>query len=223
MAGVQGADVVPLQAVHTFIEKNGTAVVRGSVSDNGVVGSVLLSPYLGVPEVHRAATLRQIAFGQDRVKGIFFIVEAITDGHALRLDIPKESIFVPLPLNSCVHQKMPPVRQLYCAAGKASGGVAGLVGGQGGRQPLPVDEVLCGQVSPVHGTPLVGIGVILVEQMAFPLIDGKSVGVVHPADGRGSVERGTLRRGNMGPILGFKISCLLQLCANHRTSSFDLI
>jgi hypothetical protein len=62
---------------------------------------------------------------------------------------------------------------------------------------------------PVHGTPFVGVGVVLIEQMALPLVEGEAVGVVHPADGRGGMEGGALTGWDVGAVLGLKVSGFL--------------
>ena len=56
---------------------------------------------------------------------------------------------------------------------------------------------------------------ILVEQVALPLIEGETVGVIHPADGGGSVERRALVVGDMGTVLDLEVSGLLQNIAGH--------
>ena len=109
VTGIQGADEVPLQAVCTLVEEDSAAAIRRAVADDDIVGAVRLPPHFGVPEICRAASLGQVVLIQDRIGGIFLIVQPVADGHALGLDVPQDPLFIPLPLDSCVHQQMLPV------------------------------------------------------------------------------------------------------------------
>ena len=215
MAGVQGADERPLPAVPAAVEQDGPAAVCGAVADDGVIRPVCLPPDLGVPEVHRTAALRQILAGQDRVQLAFVVIHAVSNGDALGLDIPDKSIGIVPPLNAGIHEHLPSVGHLHRAAGEASRRVVAAVRSQGGGQTLPADQVPALYMSPVHGAPLVGVGVVLVKQMVLPLIEGESVGVVHPADGGGNVEGGPFPGGDAGAVLDLKIPGLLQRFAGH--------
>ena len=64
------------------------AAVLGKADGDGGVGAVGLTPDLGVPEVELAEAFRQVFLGQHRVAGRLFVVETVTDGNALGLDIP---------------------------------------------------------------------------------------------------------------------------------------
>ena len=119
------------------------------------------------------------------------------------------------PLDAGIHQQLPPVRQLDGAAGETAGGVVVSVRSHGRREALPADEISGLHMSPVHGTPLVGVGVVLIKEVVLPLVDGEAVGVVHPADGGCDVEGRPLAGGDMGAVLGLKVSGLLQCFACH--------
>jgi hypothetical protein len=51
--------------------------------------------------------------------------------------------------------------------------------------------------------------------MVLPLIEGESVGVVHPADGGSQVEGGPFPGGDVGAVLGLKIMGFLKGFAYH--------
>ena len=110
---------------------------------------------------------------------------------------------------------LPPVGHLHRAAGETPRRIVAAVRSQGGGQTLPPDQVPALHVSPVHGPPLVGVGVVLVEQMVLPPIDGEAVGVVHPADGRSQVEGGPLPGGDVGAVLGLEGPGFLKGFAGH--------
>ena len=55
-----------------------------------------------------------------------------------------------------------------------------LIGGKRERLFLPVNKILCGPVSPVHGSPLRLVGVVLIEQVRFAVVEDSTVGVVAP-------------------------------------------
>ena len=56
-----------------------------------------------------------------------------------------------------------------------------------GRLVLPVDEVGGGGVTPVHIAPNGSIGVVLISKVVGAVLVDQSVGIVHPAVGRGVV------------------------------------
>ena len=64
------------------------AAVLGQADGDGGVGAVGLTPDLGVPEIKLAEAFRQVFLGQHRVAGRLFVVETVTNGNALGLDIP---------------------------------------------------------------------------------------------------------------------------------------
>ena len=45
---------------------------------------------------------------------------------------------------------------------------------------FPVHEVLAARVAPVHVSPLVAVGIMLVEDVVIPLVIDRPVGIVHP-------------------------------------------
>ena len=215
MAGIQGTDERPLPAVPAAVEQDGPAAVCGAVADDGVIRPVCLPPDFGVPEVHRTAALRQILAGQNRVQLAFVVIHAVSNGNALGLDIPDKSIGIAPPLDAGVHEHLPSVGHLHRAAGEAPRRVVAAVRGQGGGQTLPADQVPALHVSPVHGSPLVGIGVVLIKKMVLPLVEREAVGVVHPADGGSQVESGPFPGGDVGAVLGLEGPGFLKGFAGH--------
>ena len=65
------------------------------------------------------------------------------------------------------------------------------IGIDGKGQVLPMHQILAHRVAPMHGVPFRIIGMILVEQVIPPAIPAKTVGIVHPSDPRGEMEKGT--------------------------------
>jgi hypothetical protein len=63
----------------------------------------------------------------------------------------------------------------------------------------------------VHGTPAGVIRIILIEQMVLPLINGKTVGVIHPSDSGYYMKKRPFLPGDPVSVNLFIISGLFQL------------
>ena len=114
-----------------------------------------------------------------------------------------------------VQQKLPSVRELHGTAGEAAVLIVLLVRSEGGGEPLPADEIPGLGVTPVHGPPFGVVGMILVEQVIFTLIYGKTVGIVDPAYAAGQVETGLFRHVDKRVVFRFKFPGLFQCVADH--------
>ena len=189
-AGIESTGSLPAQTVLTLVEQHVAAAVLSTVHRDGIIGSVF-QPDFGVPEVPGAGAFGETVPGDNRVTLIFFIVHAVTDGHALGLKLPLRAYF-----HAGVQQQMPPVGHLHRAAGEAAVLVILSIRGQGGRQELPADKIGGFCVAPVHGAPLGVVGIVLKKQVVFALVGGKAVGVVDPAHAAGEVENRQLRGNN---------------------------
>ena len=184
-AAVQNRKHLPVHGVCAAVEKDGAAPVHGAVGDDRIIAVILLiPPDLGIAEIHCAPAFRQIRRSQDRVVFIFFIVDAVAESHTLHLAALNISVLALALLHTGIHQKLTAVRHLHCASGEASRIVVFLVRGDRSRQPLPAHQILCLHMSPVHGPPDRVVGIVLIKEMIFTLIDRKTVGVIHPADTR---------------------------------------
>ena len=128
-AAVQGADEFPFEAVLAVIEQDGPAAVGGTVAYDGAEGPIGFPPDLGVPEVNGAASLGQISGVQDGVGQNLLVIQPVSNGHALSLDVLKKAIRITAPLNAGVHKKLPAVGKLRRAAGEAAGRIIILVRG----------------------------------------------------------------------------------------------
>ena len=217
MAGVQNTHEAPMDAVVGNILHNGAAAVGRAAAHHGVIFLfICLVPDLGIPEVYDAAACGQIGGGEDGVLGDLLVVDAVADGHALDLAILKAAVFADDPVDAGVHQQVPAVGGLNGAAGETAVFVIFHIRSNGDRQPLPADEVLGFRVTPVHGTPVVGIGVILEKKVVFIIVAGEAVGVVDPAHAAGDMESGTVRIGDPEHTVGFVATGLLKLVTDHR-------
>ena len=148
---------------------------------------------------------------------VLFVVDAVTDGNALALEHLLHAVHTPRLVHAGVEEQMPAVGHLHCAAGEAAVGVIGHIGSEGSREILPSNKVLCPCMSPVHGTPLGAVGMVLEEQMVIALVIAKAVGVVHPAHRCGEVIGGALCVG-IAHILPFKVTGTLQQFTAHNHS-----
>jgi hypothetical protein len=63
----------------------------------------------------------------------------------------------------------------------------------------------------VHGTPVGIVWIILVEQMILPLVNGKTVGVIHPSDSGYYMKKRPFLPGDPVSVNLFIISGLFQL------------
>ena len=132
-----------------------------------------------------AEALRDVRLAQDGILVVLDIVLPVAEGQALGLEGLLRPILPALFPHAGVHEKLSAVLHLDGGAGEAARLVIALIRSQGRGQIVPVEQVRAHRVTPVHGAPLGGVGVILIEHMELPLVEGKAVGVVHPADTRG--------------------------------------
>ena len=200
-AGVQDGDVFPAETVGA-VEQQGRAALCFALPDkHGGIAAVRLLPDLGVTEIEPAEPVGQVAFIQHRGLERLFIVDAVPYSDALGLHVPGLAVRLLFPADAGVKQQLPAVGQLGRRPREAAVLVAGAVGGQGCGQIVPVQQVGADGVSPVHGPPKGAVGVVLIKQMVFSLIERKAVGVVHPANVGGQVIGGTFGGGDGRAVL----------------------
>ena len=203
VAAFQHRDKVPVEAVLALEQCRCAAAVLGKADGDGGVGAVGLTPDLGVPEIELAEALRQILLSQHRVAGGLFVVETVTDGNALGLDIPHLPIGLLFCDHAGVHQQLLAVIHLGGRTGEAAGTIVRRgIRGKCTGQILPVQQVGADRVPPVHGRPPHIVGVILIELVILPFIIRETVGVVQPAHIGGHVVSRAFRRGDCCAVLG---------------------
>ena len=210
-AGIQGACQLPVQAVPAFVEQNISTAIPAPVHRD-TVDCAVLYPDFGIPEIPGVVPLGDQLGGNHRVVFVFFVVHTISQGNALGLEFSLRG-----DLHTGVKQQMPSIGQLHPAAGEAAIAVIPGIRGQGRRQVLPADKVLGFGVTPVHGSPLGIVGIVLKKQMVLPLVGGKAVGIVHPAHTGGQVERRQLGH-HLRAALGLIVPGFLQYFG-HRSFS----
>ena len=98
-------------------------------------------------------------------------------------------IWLAFPDHPGIHEQLPSVRKLNGAARETAVPVINLIRSQRGRKVFPVQQVLAHRMPPVHGSPIGVIRIVLVKHMVFPLIPGKTVGIIHPSGACGQMER----------------------------------
>ena len=203
VAAFQHRDKVPVEAVLALEQCRCAAAVLGQADGDGRVGAVGLTPDLGVPEIEPAEAFRQVFLGQHRVAGRLFVVQSVTDGNALGLDVPHLPIGLLFCHHTGVHQQLLAVIHLGGRAGEAAGAIVcrGIRCERTG-QILPVQQVGADGVTPVHGRPPHIVGVILIELVILPFIIREAVGVVEPAHIRSHVVGRAFRQGNGSAVLG---------------------
>ena len=195
-AGVQNGDVFPVEAVGAA-EQQGRAALRPALpDDDGGVAAVRLPPNLRVPEIEAAEAVGQVVLVQHRGREGLLIIEAVPHRDALGLHLAHLAVRLRLFAYAGVEQQLPAVGQLGRRPRETAILVGGAVGGEGGGQILPVQQVAADGVAPVHGAPYRLVGVILVEQVVLAFIIREAVGVVHPADVGGQVVGGAFGSGD---------------------------
>ena len=216
VAAFQHRDKVPVEAVLALEQCCCAAAVLGQADGDGGVGAVGLTPDLGVPEIELTEALRQVFLGQHRVAGRLFVVETVTNGNALGLDVPHLPIGLLFCHHAGVHQQLLAVIHLGSRTGEAAGAVVRRgIRSNGAGQILPMQQVCADRVSPVHRTPLCCVGVVLVKLVVLSLIEREAVRVIHPAHKRGQVVGRALCRRNGSAVLFLIIACFLQNCIAH--------
>ena len=204
---------LPLREIFGGIQKNLAAAVCVAASHHHIIGAVLF-PYLWIPEILQAASLGKHIGGNHRIAGIFFIIRAVAHCQTLCLTYRLLSVRKAYLRNACVQETLFALI-LHRTAGKYPLGVIGLIRRHRRRQIFPADQILSYRMAPVHGIPCGSVRIILVKQMVYSLISGKSVGIVHPSRRDGEVTAGTLRHVNLFPFFLFLRSGLFQIFANH--------
>ena len=203
MAGSQLVDILPVNGVLALEIQDAAAGVRGAVAHHHVVHPVL-PPDFGVTEIMDTAAFRDVLGTDDRICFVFLVVYTVADGDALGLEALHLAVLPAHIANTGIHQQMPSVRHFHGAAGEAAVLVVFHIRGQSSGKTLPLNKVLSLYMTPVHGAPFGIVGVILMEQMVFPFVGGKAVGIVDPADGGSDMEAGQLRS-HIGAVFFLKI------------------
>ena len=217
VAAFQHRDKVPVETVLALEQCRCAAAVLGQADGDDRVGAIGLTPDLGVPEIKLTEAFRQVFLGQHRVAGRLFVVETVTNGNALGLDIPHLPIGLLFCNHAGVHQQLLAVVHLGGRTGEAAGAVVrwGIRCKRTG-QILPVQQVGADGVAPVHGCPPHIVGVILIELVILPFIIRETVWVVQPAHIRSHVVSRAFRRGNGSAVLGFVGTSFVQNFTWHR-------
>ena len=171
----------PVGKVVAPVFQNPSAFTRKIVGDQGAPAAFRQRQELWIAEVKAAPARREILLRKNRVAGIFFIVQSVTEGETLCLYFAVLSVLLHLDTDTCIHQKLPTVRQLDCTSGKAAVPVIIFVRGKCTGKILPVQKIRTYRVAPVHRPPVGIVGMILVEHVILPLIEGKTIRVIHPA------------------------------------------
>lgn len=77
---------------------------------------------------------------------------------------------------------------IHGAAGKTTVFVIGRIGRQGDGLVLPAYQIATGRMPPVHGPPVLAMGMMLEERMIDAVNTDQAVGIVDPAGGRCEME-----------------------------------
>ena len=158
-----------------------------------------------------------MGFCQYRISFIFLIIDTVACGNALPLYVPDSSVFLGLFCHSGVHKQMPSVGECNGTPRKTAVFIIRLVWRQGSGKIGPVQQVRADGMSPVHRSPMRIIRVILVKKMVLSVVEGKTVGVIHPAYTGGQVKFRPLFFFYMFFICLLIVSCLLQKRTYHDT------
>ena len=207
---------LPVDAITALVLQDLSACQVIAIDDvagahDAVEQAVIPGPDLGVAEVLRIQTLGELVGIDDRIALVLEVVHSVAEGDALRLAAVDGAVGVLADLlYARVHEQMTAVGEHDGAAREDAVVVVGLIGRKRCGQMRPMQQVGAHRVSPVHGAPLGIEGIVLVEQVVLPLIEGEPVGVVHPADTGGQMVDGPIALGNVPAEQHFVAACRVQ-------------
>ena len=198
----------PFKAIFTSVKKNLSASISRTTSYNTIKVSIFFFPDFWVTEIYFACAFRQIFKGQDWIFVILHIILSISHSHRLCLNVPCGSVLQYFPVHSCIHKQLSAVLQLYGTSGKAAHFIVILVWCQCCREIVPMQQILTYHMPPVHAVPMCVIWIVLIKQMVFSLIAGKSIGIIHPSNIRSYMKSRSVFRFNLLSLCKFIFSCL---------------
>ena len=181
---VKYAYILPLECICTFEEKDSTVSIVRHICNNCIIKSILIFPDLRIAEVDFTSSCRNIFSGNDRILFIFLVIRSITHCQTLCLMCWKFSIGhrnITYISNSGIHQKMSTIRKLNTTSGETSEIIIGFFRNHGKRESLPGDKIFTCHMTPVHRSPFIRIRMILIKQMIFVFIKGKSIWIIDPS------------------------------------------
>ena len=178
-AAVQHPCKLPVFQIFGTVQKDLPAGIFAPAADNRIK-AVFLPPDFRIPEILRGTSLWQAVRRNHRIAVPFPVIDPVPLRHALGLTDHGFSVRPFRFLYPGIHQVLFSVI-FQCAAGKTALSVVILIRRQRCRKKLPADKILRFRMSPVHGTPLRAVGMVLEKQVIFSLETGKSVGIVNPS------------------------------------------
>ncbi len=186
--GHQYTAKLPLKTILAGEQQNPPVSVCQTVSRNATVRAVRILPYFRVPKIKLTSTDGKLCRVKYRIFFILFIVNSVSNGKALCLDITNRIIFLTLLDNTGVHQQLPAVGKRQRTSRKAPVSVVRLVRRQRCREMFPVEQIAAHRMSPVHRSPFGLIGIILVKHMVHSIVIRKSIRVIHPPNPRAQMK-----------------------------------
>ena len=186
----QGLHKRPVNGIVAPVQKHLPAVANMIIRQEHPVGSIRLLPGLRIAECGPVPALGQIPLRENGISGVFGVEKSVSEGQILNLELRDVSVRAELGDHAGIDQHMAAVGQGESVPGEAAVPVIGLVRRHGHRQVLPLQQVLRDRVAPVHGSPVGVVGMILVEHVILPVVQGEPVRIIHPAYPGGKMERG---------------------------------
>ena len=208
-AGIQDIGKMPVKSVLAFKKKDRAVSVLCGVSRHRVEFSILAAPDLRIAEIHRASALGKILSRQHRIPLIFFIIGSVAGSDTLCLIMLFFTVFVRHFSNACIHDEMASVVRFQGAAGETARIVIIFIRRHNRRTVFPCNQIPAHGMSPVHGPPFVGIRIVLIKQMIFTFVEGKSIGIIDPSAASCHMVTGPLLRTYLLSLFSFIVSCLL--------------
>ena len=166
----QRVNAFPMEQVCTFEQEHLTALSGHIVCNQGAEGTIGSLPDLGVTEGKTASAFGKFLPGDNGVVFVFGIVNAVAESKVLCLNLADFTGGGNFPCNARIHEQLTPVGKGHGGTGKTSVTVKGTIRSHSGGEILPVKQIITDGVSPVHGSPMGIVRVILIKQMVTSLI-----------------------------------------------------
>ena len=180
IAVIQNGDIFPFETIGASVKEDTAVSIVCHIGDNSIEITIVFFPDLRVTEINPAASFWKHLTCHNRILFILYIIFSITKCNTLILPFLLTSICLLYSGNSGIYKYMLSI----CfdrTSGKTSCLIIFLIRCNRCRKLLPADHIISHTMSPMHWSPLSLIWIVLIEQMYFPIIYGKTIRIIDPS------------------------------------------